>query len=50
MPCEGASKSQEIMIKIPRFDDTLIILGIFVFNNIIATQLQIIISNFAAEI
>ena len=25
-------------------------LGIFVFNNIIATQLQIIISNFAAEI
>ena len=25
-------------------------LGIFVFNNIIATQLQIIISNFAAKI
>lgn len=41
--------SQEIMIRIPRFDDTLIILGIFVINNFIATELQIIISIFAVE-
>lgn len=41
--------SQEIMIRIPRFDDTLIILGIFVINNVIATELQIIISIFAVE-
>lgn len=32
------------MIRIPRFDDTLIILGIFILNNSIATELQIIIS------
>lgn len=37
------------MIRIPRFDDTLIILGIFILNNSIATELQIIISIFAVE-